>query len=312
MSFARRPKAWLLAAALAVAALTGCATTPAGHDWQVVEGPWLVVYTDGNVESAEALYRELEEFRAAMRWFTNLTKVKPIGKTRLMVFKSGTDALPYLIEKEIGAWANVTATGNLGVAKLAGETKPIDRQILKRDLTRLWLDEVPGLRMPIWYKAGLAELISAFTIEGRTVTIGGLPPFELSTYAELIVDEKKGRTPGALLSEEPGRYETEDRARVWLATHYLMIANQTRQGALRAYFQTWAKGTPSAEAFTAAFGQPPAEFYRLEVMRYGGRQLAARQYNLEGDVPAPTRREASQEEIEKLTAEVDRGVQRLR
>ncbi len=312
MSFARRPKAWLLAAALAAAALAGCATTPAGHDWQVVEGPWLVVYTDGNVESAEALYQELEEFRAAMRWFTNLTKVKPIGKTRLMVFKSGTDALPYLIEKEIGAWANVTATGNLGVAKLGGDTKPIDRQILKRDLTRLWLDEVPGLRMPIWYKAGLAELISAFTIEGRTVTIGGLPPFELSTYAELIVDEKKGRTPGALLSEEPGRYETEDRARVWLATHYLMIANQTRQGALRAYFQAWAKGTPSADAFTAAFGQPPAEFYRLEVMRYGGRQLAARQYNLEGDVPAPTRREASQEEIEKLTAEVDRGVQRLR
>ena len=312
MSLARRPVRWLLAAALAMAALSGCASTPAGHDWQVVEGPWLVVYTDGDVESAETLYRELEEFRAAMRWFTNLTAVKPVGKTRLMVFKSGTDALPYLIDKDLGAWANVTATGNLGVAKLEGQTKAIDRQVLKRDLTRLWLDEVPGLRMPTWYKAGLAELISAFEIEGRTVTIGGLPPIELSTYPELIADEKKGRAPGALLSEEPGRYTTEDRARVWLAAHYLMVANRERQGALRSYFQAWAKGTPSAEAFAAAFGQPPAEFYRLEVLRYGGRQLAARQYTLEGDVPAPARREASKEEIEKLTAEVDRAVQRLR
>ena len=273
MSLARRPVRWLLAAALAMAALSGCASTPAGHDWQVVEGPWLVVYTDGDVESAETLYRELEEFRAAMRWFTNLTAVKPVGKTRLMVFKSGTDALPYLIDKDLGAWANVTATGNLGVAKLEGQTKAIDRQVLKRDLTRLWLDEVPGLRMPTWYKAGLAELISAFEIEGRTVTIGGLPPIELSTYGELIADEKKGRAPGALLSEEPGRYTTEDRARVWLAAHYLMVANRERQGALRSYFQAWAKGTPSAEAFAAAFGQPPAEFYRLEVLRYGGRQL---------------------------------------
>ncbi len=312
MSLARRPVRWLLAAALAVAALLGCASTPAGHDWQVVEGPWLVVYTDGDAESAETLYRELEEFRAAMRWFTNLTTVKPVGKTRLMVFKSGTDALPYLIEKDLGAWASVTATGNLGVAKLEGQTKAIDRQVLKRDLTRLWLDEVPGLRMPTWYKAGLAELISAFEIEGRTVTIGGLPPIELSTYPELIADEKKGRAPGALLSEEPGRYTTEDRARVWLAAHYLMVANRERQGALRSYFQAWARGTPSPEAFAAAFGQPPAEFYRLEVLRYGGRQLAARQYTLEGDVPAPARREASKEEIEKLTAEVDRAVQRLR
>ncbi len=99
---------------------------------------------------------------------------------------------------------------------------------------------------------------------------------------------------------------------MWLAVHYLMVANTARQDALVEYFRAWAKGTPSADAFTAAFGQPPAEFYRLEVARYGTRALAARAFNLAGAPAEPRVREASAEEIEKLTAEVDRAVQKLR
>jgi hypothetical protein len=94
--------------------------------------------------------------------------------------------------------------------------------------------------------------------------------------------------------------------------HYLMVANTERQNALRDYFRAWSKGTPSADAFTAAFGQPPAEFYRLEVGRYGARTLAARQFNMEGRITAPTAREAGKEEIEKLTEQVAHAVQRLR
>jgi hypothetical protein len=297
-------------ATLAAALLSACASSPVGGDWQVLEGANFALYTDGNLEEAQQLYRELEEFRAAMTWFTSLQKAK-LGKVRLMVFKSGTDALPYLIEKEIGAWASVTATGSLGVAKLGGTYKPIDRQTLKRDLVKLWLDDA-RVRSPNWYREGLSELVSAFQIEGGKVQIGGLPPIELSQYAALIADEKEGRTPGALLSEEPGRYVKEDRARMWLAVHYLMVANRERQDELAAYFRAWAKGTPSAEAFVAAFGQTPADFYRLEVGRYGTRALAARQFNLEGASPDPRQRAANDEEIEKLVAEVDRAVQRLR
>jgi hypothetical protein len=297
--------------ATALAAAVGCASTPAGDDWTVLEGEALVVYSDGSAEDAAAFYHEIERFRGAARWFTNLSKRKTTTKTRLMVFKSSTDAQPYLVEKEIGAWASVTATGNLGVAKLEGKAKEIDRQTLKRDLVTLWLDDA-GVRAPAWYREGLAELISAFTIEGNHVTVGGLPPVELSTYLELIADEKKGHAPGALLGEEPARYTIEDRARVWLAVHYLMVANTERQEALRKYFQAWSKGATSADAFQAAFGLPPADFYRLEVGRYGARQLAARQFTVELASAEPRVREASKEEIEKLTEEVDRAVQRLR
>jgi hypothetical protein len=306
----RQRSRWALASALAAALLSGCASTPAGHDWQVIEGPAITVYSDGSVEAATDLYHELERFRAATIWFTNLQKAN-VGKLRVMAFKSGTDAIPYLVEKEVGGWASMTADGNLAVTKLAGKMILSDRQSLKRDLVKMWMDYA-GVRAPLWYREGLAELVSAFNVEDKAVTIGGLPPFELSQYAELIADEKKGHTPGDLLSEVPGRYTVEDRARVWLAAHYLMVANTERQTALRDYFRAWAKGTPSADAFTAAFGQPPAEFYRLEVARYGTRALAARQYNIEGALAEPRLREASSEEIEKLTAEVDRAVQRLR
>ncbi len=302
---------WVLASALALAALlSGCASTPAGRDWQVLEGPAITIYTDGGVEAATELYRELERFRAAAMWFTNLQKAN-VGKVRVMVFKSGTDAIPYLVEKEVGAWAGMTVDGNLGVAKLASKTSLPDRQSLKRDLVKMWMDYA-GVRSPLWYREGLAELVSAFNVQETGVTIGGLPPFELSTYAELIADEKKGHAPGDLLSELPGRYTLEDRARVWLAVHYLMVANTERQNALRDYFRAWSKGTSSADAFASAFGQPPAEFYRLEVARYGTRALAARAFNLEGAPADPHVREAKPEEIEKLTAEVDRAVQRLR
>jgi hypothetical protein len=175
----------------------------------------------------------------------------------------------------------------------------------------MWMDHA-GVRAPTWYREGLAELISAFDVQESHVTIGGLPPAELSQYATLIADEKKGHPPGDLLSDVPARYTTEDRARVWLAAHYLMVANTERQNALREYFRAWSKGTPGPEAFAAAFGQPPAEFYRLEVARYGGRALAARQYNVGGEIDAPKVREATSEEIEKLTAQVDRAVQKLR
>ncbi|HEY8122748.1 MAG TPA: hypothetical protein VII78_15605 [Myxococcota bacterium] len=303
---ARWAPVWILAAALPL----GCASTPAGGDWQVVEGPAIAVYTDGSVESATALYGELERFRGATAWFTNLEKAN-VGKVRVMAFKSGTDALPYLVEKDVGAWASMSVDGNLAATKLESKTKLADRQALKRDLVKVWMDYA-GVRAPLWYREGLAELISAFDVQEKTVTTGGLPPVELSTYAELIADEKKGHAPGELLSETPARYTLEDRARVWLAVHYLMVANTERQTALREYFRAWSKGTPSADAFHTAFGQTPADFYRLEVARYGTRALAARQYNVDGAVPEPKVREATTEEIEKLTAEVDRAVQRLR
>jgi hypothetical protein len=306
-----RPRARrALACALAAALLSSCASTPASDDWQVVEGPAITIYTDGNVESATGLYEELERFRSAATWFTNLQKAN-VGKVRIMAFKSGTDALPYMVNRESGAWASMTADGNLAATKLEGKAKAIDRQTLKRDLVKMWMDHA-GVRAPLWYREGLAELVSAFDVQPEAITIGGLPPFELQTYAELIADEEKGHTAAELLSDKPGTYTLEDRARVWLAVHYLMVANTERQTALRDYFKAWTKGTPGVEAFTAAFGQPPAEFYRLEVARYGGRALAARQFNVQGKVATPKLREASKEEIEKLTAEVDRAAQRLR
>jgi hypothetical protein len=310
MSKLRQSAGWILIGALAASLTAGCASTPAGRDWQVVEGPAIAIYTDGDVESATELYLELERFRGATAWFTNLQKAN-VGKVRIMAFKSGTDALPYLVDKEVGAWASMTVDGNLAAAKLEGKNKLADHQTLKRDLVKMWMDHA-GVRAPLWYREGLAELVSAFDVQEKTVTIGGLPPVELTQYAALIADEKKGHAPGELLSEQPGRYTLEDRARVWLAVHYLMIANVERQKALREYFLAYRKGTPSAEAFTVAFGQPPAEFYRLEVARYGTRALAARQFNIEGAVKPPEVREASQEEIEKLTEQVDRAVQRLR
>ena len=306
----RQPAGWAPIVALAAALLAGCASTPARHDWEVVEGPALALYTDGNVETATDLYRELERFRGAASWFTNLQKAN-VGKVRIMVFKSGTDAIPYLIDKDTGAWASMTVDGNLAAAKLEGKNRLADRQTLKRDLVKMWMDYA-GVRAPVWYREGLAELISAFDVQEKMVTVGGLPPFELAQYATLIADEKKGHPPGELLGETPGRYTVEDRARAWLAVHYLMVANTERQKALREYFRTWSKGASSADAFTSAFGQPPAEFYRLEVARYGTRALAARQFNIEGEVASPKVRKASKEEIEKLTEQVDRAVRRLR
>jgi hypothetical protein len=310
MSKLRRPVGWALFCVLALGLWTACASPPAGHDWSAVEGPAIAVYTDGNVETATELYTELERFRAAALWFTNLQKGN-VGKVRIMAFRSGTDAIPYLIDKEIGGWASITVDGNLGATKLEGKNKAVDHQILKRDLVKMWMDHA-GVRSPQWYREGLAELISAFDVQESTVTIGGLPPIELAEYAKLIADEKKGHAPGELLSEIPGRYTTEDRARVWLAVHYLMVANVERQQALRNYFRAWSKGASSADAFVTAFGQPPAEFYRLEVSRYGTRQLAARQFNIEGAVKAPSVREVPHEEIEKLTQQVDHAVQKLR
>ncbi len=191
MSSLQQPSGWALAFTLAAAALlSGCASTPAGRDWQVIEGSAITVYTDGSAEAATELYRELERFRAAAMWFTNLEKAN-VGKLRVMAFKSGTDAIPYLVDKEVGGWASMTVDGNLAVAKLASKTNPADRQSLKRDLVKMWMDYA-GVRAPVWYGAGLAELVSAFNVQESGVTIGGLPPIELAQYAELIADEKKG------------------------------------------------------------------------------------------------------------------------
>jgi hypothetical protein len=310
MSKLRPLAVWAVVSLVAAGLCAGCASTPARHDWSVLEGPSIVIYTDGNVGTATELYLELERFRVAASWFTNLQKAN-IGKVRVMAFRSGTDALPYMVDKDSGAWASMTVDGNLAATKLEGKNKLVDRQTLKRDLVKMWMDHA-GVRSPLWYREGLAELVSAFEVDDKTITIGGRPPIELSDYTTLVGDEKKGHKPGDLLSETPARYTKEDRARVWLAVHYLMVANTERQNALRDYFRAWSKGTPSADAFSTAFGQPPAEFYRLEVARYGTRTLAARQFSISGQASPPSVRDASKEEIRKLTEQVDRAVQRLR
>ena len=42
----RQRSGWALILALAANLSFGCASTPAGHDWQAVEGPAIAVFTD--------------------------------------------------------------------------------------------------------------------------------------------------------------------------------------------------------------------------------------------------------------------------
>ncbi len=289
----------------------GCASTPAKRDWRVIEGHSFVIYTDADAEDGRAFYDRLESFRAAVRWYTGLRR-EASAKTRVMLFKSSAAALPYLVSKDAGGWASVTASGNLAVAKLEGRQKQLDEQTVRRDLVLLMLQDAQ-MRTPRWYAEGLAELASAFDIQDDGVTVGNIP-VALAGFDALIADEKKGHTPGALLGEEPiSKYTVEDRARVWLTVHYLMVGGDERKEALQGYFRVWLKGTPSPEAFKSAFGQSPEDFFRLEVSRYGTRSLRLGKFSPQLAVDAnPSVRDASQDEIEQLTNEVEHAAQRMR
>jgi hypothetical protein len=212
----------------------------------------------------------------------------------------------------VGAWASVTASGNLAVAKLEARQHDLDEQTLRRDLVLLMLQDAQ-MRTPRWYAEGLAELVSAFDIADDGVTVGNIP-LALQGFDKLIADEKKGHAPGALLGDEPiSSYTVEDRARVWLTVHYLMVGGDERKEALQAYFRAWLKGASSPEAFKTSFGQTPEDFFRLEVSRYGTRSLRLGKFSPQLAVDAnPTVRDASRDEIEKLTTEVERAAQRLR
>ena len=135
-------------------------------------------------------------------------------------------------------------------------------RIIYHEYTHLLLrNAVRGL--PLWLNEGLAEYNSTYAVveRGKAAIVG-------RASAEHILLLRQRYVPVAQLlavdHESPmyneGLRQSIFYAESWVLTHYLMLARPNGPAAINEYVNAIATGRPPVEAFTAAFGTPPADF----------------------------------------------------
>lgn len=117
--------------------------------------------------------------------------------------------------------------------------------------------------VPIWASEGLAELYQTFELTngGRTANIGkpSRENLELLQGATALMPVSEL----AAVKRDSPLYNEGDRrslfyAQSWALVHYLTFGGTARSGQLKNYLTSIAEGTPPADAFSRAFGDPAA------------------------------------------------------
>jgi hypothetical protein len=128
-------------------------------------------------------------------------------------------------------------------------------------------------RFPLWYHEGFAEFMSGtrFREKGAEFTLGESPgrtraPARLVAWDELIdgdFDLHAIRSPEVLSNAY---------LQAWLLVHYLTVGDElAHTDDLNKYLALFAQGSPSHDAFAAAFGISPDEMGSILISSYGRR-----------------------------------------
>ena len=244
--------------------------------WVIVRSPHFELWTDGDVEGARGWLDALERFRLVCRVMMDA----PLGDGRPPLrLVAPTDIGRYETlrpdERDVVGYYRTTRHGGVAVFSLrrrARDMSPV-RVALHEYVHHLQAQS--GRALPLWFREGLAEYLSAFRIESpKTVRVGGV---QRGRAVDLL---GRRRTSYRQLVSEPEAVPPQALyAQSWLLVHFLVTEHAR---GLDAYLAGYPERSDAA-AFEAAFGFPLDELHqRME------RYLARGVLNaLQLDVPAP-------------------------
>ena len=252
---------------LIVGLLFLCAV-PAGaakeRKWYELRSEHFHVLTDGSPKKAVRITRKLEEFRFLLSQLLPGLRLDPPVPTTVLLFRNAKSIRPY---QRVGA--NGKPLKNAGFMLPGRERMYLVVDTSKSGVYKTAFHEFVHLVMhltaediPVWLNEGIAEFYEETEIRGRNFKIG----YFNEGWLRLL--QRKKLIPFDVLQEadHDSEYYTREKlrqvfyAQSWALVHFLMTENeQKRQSQLGKYLNLTAQGTPTGQAFRAAFEAEPEE-----------------------------------------------------
>lgn len=233
----------------------------ASRHWLKLEAPGMTIVTDASEAKLRTWAREIELFRRGLGLVLQFPVRQVDNGAVIYLFRSEGAMKPFLPSvdgKPVRAAAFFTTQldRNTGVVCLGG-SRFDTRERIFHEVTHWYLQQA-GIRLPLWFEEGLAQVFQTFTLDGKNLRLGhanldafhhvriaGTPPLRpLIETQELDYSKssfKHGRTDLFY-------------AQSWALSHLLLFGSPGSIGKAPQYIAALQQGLPPADAFAKGFG----------------------------------------------------------
>jgi tetratricopeptide (TPR) repeat protein len=222
-------------------------------DWLRAESPHFVVYSSGGEAELRTYVRNLEDFDDLLRRVHNQPlDVAPTRKLDIYLVSGPgqlADIRPGLRDTTRGFYV-----ANLGDIFATSIRTPSDGEddIVMHEYVHHFMRQNYGAAYPAWLTEGYAEYFMTAKLEPKVREVGRYNQMRANTLLLrpwIRSRDLLSKRPDALARTDVGAFY----AQAWLLTHYVM-SDPTRRRGMAVYLGALGRGTPSMQAWTAAFG----------------------------------------------------------
>lgn len=239
---------------------------PEKEKWVKLTSGEFRIFSNASERETQEIATNLLRMREAVGKITQL-KVRSPLPMYVFVFKNERSFAPYRDAIFQRRNANVTggflSSRNANFVILQADSAPGVDHVVYHELTHYFVENtLAGL--PLWFKEGIAEYYSTFSVSGDKVSIGKavpehvvwlrdgnvMPLADLFAVDSRSPDYSEGRRQGVFYAES------------WALFHYLVVGNEQRRPQLPVFLSLIRAGKSNEEAFTTAFKTTYADLER--------------------------------------------------
>ena len=253
-----------VACSTSVAGVASDRPAHAGRAWQTVSSPNFVLYTDGDVEKAKERLKVLENFRLLCGEFTtavlrsDLPPLRIIAPTRFEAFETLDPG------DKVAGYFRRNYAGSFAVFELDNAEYLVALRTALHEYVHFLQFRASTRPMPLWYREGFAEYLSAVDVkQSGTLIAGATRPGSL-----LQVIDRKWWSLEELLTHPEDLGHDRLYSQSWLLVHYM---TNEHPAALQRYLREHS-AQPSVPGFERAIGMPLAQV-EGELKKYARRRI---------------------------------------
>jgi len=229
--------------------------------WWIIENRYFSAIVNTGSEFALKRMNDLERFRAAAEQITTVKLPKDYPPAVVIIFEESRHFDQYTYVEGLRGYMVSMGSGPLFVTSSAF----IDldaKQVLRHEYVHV-LTAMREFRYPLWYREGIAEVLSTSEIKDNHITF--LPPWKRlkAIYS--------GDDFNRIIDDDFDPHKDFSRADsyigYWLLVHYLMF-NEEKKPQLEECLRLYNSGMSSKKSFKRAFGMSANKMWRKELKKY--------------------------------------------
>lgn len=239
---------------------TGCITPMREASWVVVESARFEIFSTLPEEKVKALATELERFHALVYAVTNAPRGESAVPTRIYALARRSEYSQVGPAGTAGAFSQGLRQNQIVLSDYSPNMGA--SEVILHEYVHFVLRNGTDRPYPVWYDEGLAEFFSTVVHHEELLVIGAIPKARIPWFerAQWLPTERiiAARAYDDLNgSNELGMFYAQS----WALVHYLTLDREPGSPpvgrALARYLELVEGGTPTEDAYRAAFGEAP-------------------------------------------------------